>query len=137
MLCYYTSEMSCPYFYPTESRGGSALFPLGDRWAGLCHTEPEQPAEPGDAKCCNLGYARGQCARFPDTAGPDAVRFTIAHDDAIGVRLYYVLERDHQPFAHGPLEYSFERGFSPRPEPLLERQALAYVESFRRRKGAA
>ena len=65
------------------------------------------------------------------------MRFTIAHDDATGVRLYYVMERDHHPFAHGPLEYSFEGGFSPRPDALLERQALAYVESYRRRKEAA
>ena len=129
--------MSCPYFYPTQSRGDSALLPLGDWWQGLCHTDPAQPAEPVDAMCCNLGYARGQCARFPDTAGPDAVRFTIGHDDAAGVRLYYVIERDHHPFAHGPLEYSFQDGFQAPPHGLLERQAVAYVESYRRRKDAA
>jgi len=129
--------MSCPYFYPTQSRSGSALLPLGDWWQGLCHTDPAQPAEPADATCCNIGYARGQCPRFPDTAGPDAVRFTIAHDDSAGVRLYYVMERDHHPFAHGPLEYSFAGGFQTPPDELLQRQALAYVESYRRRKDAA
>jgi len=128
--------MSCPYFYPTQSRDGSALFPLGDRWVGLCHTDPAAPAEPGDTTCCNLGYARGQCSRFPDSDGPDAVRFTIAGADASGVQLYYVMERDHHPFAHGPLAYTFTGGFIPAPGDLLERQALAYVESYQRRKGA-
>lgn len=123
--------MSCPYFYPTESRGGSALLPLGDRWAGLCHTDPVSPAEPQDALCCNLGYARGQCTRFPDDAGPDAVRFTIARDDGAAVQVYYVVERDHHPFAHGPLDAASGGA------PLLQRQAAAYLESYRRRKGAA
>jgi hypothetical protein len=129
--------MSCPYFYPTQSRGGSGLLPLGDWWQGLCHTDPALPVEPGDSTCCNLGYARGQCTRFPDTEGPDAVRFTIAQADAAGVRLYYVMERDHHPFAHGPLEFAFDGGFRGQPGGLLERQALAYVESYRRRKDAA
>jgi hypothetical protein len=127
--------MSCPYFYPSESRGGSALFPLGDRWAGFCRSQPELPGEPQDANCCNLGYARGQCARFPDDAGPDAVRFTITRADATGILLYYVLERDHHPHSHGPLDYSFESGFALPPGELLARQALAYVEAYRRRTG--
>ena len=114
-LCYYTSEMSCPYFYPTESRGGSALLPLGDSWAGHCHADPAQPATPDDALCCNLGYARGHCARFPDTAGPDAVRFTIAREDAAGVALYYVIERDHIPLRMARSSIRTRTGFRLRP----------------------
>ena len=123
--------MSCPYFYPTESRRGSALFPLGDSWLGECRSDAAGSASVENTVCCNLGYARGQCARFPDTSGPDAVRFTIAADDAEGVRLYYVMERDHHPFAHGPLTLEQDG------DPLLKRQAWAYVESYRRRKGDA
>jgi hypothetical protein len=109
---------------------------LGDWWQGLCHTDPAQPVEPVDATCCNLGYARGHCARFPASAEPDAVRFTIAQHDAAGVQLYYVIERDHHPFAHGPLHYTYQDGFRSSSGELLERQAQAYVESFRRRKEA-
>ena len=43
---------------------------------------------------------------FPDDGGPDAIRFTVSRDDGAVLRLYYVAERDHHPFAHGPLEYS-------------------------------
>jgi len=126
--------MSCPYFYPTESRGGSALLPLGDSWTGQCHADPDHLEHPENTLSCNLGYARGQCCRFPDDPGPDAVRFTISHHDATGLLLYYVMERDHHPFAHGPLEYSFAAGFGPMSNPLLQRQATAYVESYQRRK---
>ena len=83
---------------------------------------------------CNMGYARGQCACFPNDPGPDVVRFSIAHVDSSGLRLCFVQERDHHPFAHGTLEYSFALGFAAAPNPLLERQAMAYVESYRRRR---
>ena len=79
-----------------------------------------------------MGYARGTCARFPQGDGPDAVRFVVAGDDGTSVRLYYVIERDHHPFAHGPLEnLETLQGNS---SALLVRQAGAYLESYRRRK---
>jgi hypothetical protein len=85
---------------------------------------------------CNLGYARGECARFPAGEGPDAVRFTISGHESTAIRIYYVVERDHHPFAHGRLEYSpAAAGFVTPPETAaLERQAQAYVESYLRRK---
>ena len=85
------------------------MLPLGDAWTGICRAVPDQPFLPGDSLLdafCNLGYARGHCPRFPAGHGPDAVRFTIVSDDGAALRLYYVLERDHRPFAHGPLEFS-------------------------------
>jgi hypothetical protein len=126
--------MACPHFYPVESLGGSAMLPLGDSWAGRCCADRDHPEQPENTLSCNLGYARGQCCRFPDDAGADAVRFTISHRDATGLLLYYVMERDHHPFAHGPLEYSFTAGFRPMDNALLQRQATAYVESYQRRK---
>jgi hypothetical protein len=126
--------MSCPHFYPTESARGSALFPLGDSWTGQCHANRAEPVCPDNALACNLGYARGQCARFPDEASADAVRFTISHHDADGLLVYYVMEGNHLPVAHGPLTYAFAGGFAPMTNKLLERQAAAYVESYLRRK---
>jgi len=136
-LCYDTSEVSCPYFYPTESRGGSALLPLGASWAGECRTNAARPEPVEETSLCNLGYARGRCPRFPEGEGPDAVRFTILGEEpGGGARLYYVVERDHHPFAHGALEES-AGGIGNAPAPLLARQASAYLESYRRLKGAA
>jgi hypothetical protein len=135
--------MACPYFYPVEARAGSATLPLGAWWKGVCVAVPGAPqAEAGAAGgswCdtnCNLGYARGECARFPAGEGPDAVRFTISSHENTAIRIYYVMERDHHPFAHGRLEYSpAAAGFVTPPETAtLERQAQAYVESYLRRK---
>jgi len=132
--------MSCPYFYPVEPRASTAILPLGDRWAGICRAVPDLPWQPDEAvlaRLCNLGYARGTCARFPSGDGPDAVRFTLSRDEGASLGIYYVLERDHHPFAHGPLEYSVASGafVNPPSGETAARQAQAYVESYLRRKG--
>jgi hypothetical protein len=136
--------MSCPCFYPVEPRTATlraetARLPLGDSWSGLCYASAAAPATPEDSALqplCNLGYVRGACRRFPaaDDA-PDAARFTIARDDGAALHLYYVLERDHRPFAHGPLEYSRSlAAFIAAPaSETLARQAWAYVQSYLRR----
>jgi hypothetical protein len=145
--CYYTSKMACPYFYPVERdrtnmRSESALLPLGDAWAGLCRAGAGPAWQPDQAvldPLCMLGYARSLCHRFPhDDPGADAVRFAISRDDGVSLQLYYVLERDHHPFAHGPLEYSLTaRRFLQTPSgEILSRQAEAYVQSYLRRKTA-
>jgi hypothetical protein len=131
--------MSCPYFYPVEPRASTAILPLGDRWAGVCRAVPNLPWQPDEAtlrRLCNLGYARGTCARFPSGEGPDAVRFTVSRDQGASLRIYYVLERDHHPFAHGPLDYSVAGGafVNPPAGETMTRQAQAYVESYLRRK---
>ena len=120
------------------------MLPLGDDWVGLCRAISGQPWEPDQASLasfCNLGYARGSCPRFPEEAdgGPDAVRFTISRDDGRTVEVYYVVERDHHPFAHGGLEF-LRAGAAfavPPPAEILHRQALAYVTSYLRRKAEA
>lgn len=114
------------------------MLPLGDAWDGLCGADANAPWEPDEVtlvSCCNMGYARGCCSRFPSGEGPDAARFTIAGDSADTVRLYYVLERDHRPLAHGPLEYSraagsFADGSAGESTMGLAR---AYVDSYLRR----
>jgi hypothetical protein len=115
------------------------MLPLGDEWVGLCRAEPGAPARPDEAGLCNMGYARGACPRFPTGEGPDAVRFTIRAVDKTSVRLYYVVERDHHPFAHGPLGFSLASGalVDPPDGEWLGRQALAYVRSYLRRRAAA
>ena len=118
------------------------MLPLGDSWAGVCRARAGEAWEPDEGTLdplCNLGYARGSCPRFPDGGGPDAVRFSVSHDGGASVGLYFVMERDHHPFAHGPLEYSRAGGrfTAPIESELLARQAQAYVESYLRRKEEA
>jgi len=139
--------MACPYFQPVSPLSQitdvhSAILPLGDFWAGECHADAVRPFMPDRVtlkSCCNLGYARGECHCFPAGSGPDAIRFTIREDDGQRLRLHYVVERDHHPFAHGPLEFSRVSGslLSASADPAIARQARAYVESYLRRKSEA
>jgi len=117
------------------------MLPLGGAWAGVCRAIPGdawQPEAADQERRCNIGYARGLCSRFPDDAGPDAIRFTVSRDDGATLRLYYVVERDHHPFAHGPLEYSCSAiAVAGDRSDLLNAQAEAYAASYLRRKSEA
>jgi hypothetical protein len=133
--------MPCPYFHPVGQLAwpNAPRLPLGDAYAGRCEADPGFPADPDPATlrdCCNLGYARGKCARFPDANGPDAVRFAVTADQGGYVTIYWVREKGHEPFDHGPLEYSRDtEGFtSGSAGPAVQRQAHAYVASYLRRK---
>ena len=111
--------------------------PLGDAWSGICRAAPAADWQPDPGtmqQYCNFGYAREKCARVPREA-PDAVRFAISHDRDGLIGLYWVMEKDHLPLAHGPLEYSrAENAFHPEPaDARVARQAHAYVSSYLRR----
>jgi hypothetical protein len=140
--------MACPYFDPVSPRTPdippeTATLPLGDIWSGVCRAVPETPMTPDattEWRCCNFGYARRSCDRFPKARkGPDAARFAVRRDKGGIVTIYFVLERDHHPFSHGALEWSRQDGsFTTVPSStLLLRQATAYVSSYLRRKTAA
>src|SRR5262245_11528928 len=100
----YLRKMCCPYFSPVEARAAAedarhSMLPLGGFWAGVCGAggladDEKRSSVPLDVtddktrssvlldlRCCNLGYARGQCSRFPNDGEADAVRFTISSDE--------------------------------------------------------
>ena len=133
--------MACPCFYPVEPSDGPAgtCVPLGDRWSGVCRAAPDtgwQPDTTTIRQLCNFGYARTKCPHVPEE-GPDAVRFTIVDDRNGVIRIYWVTEKDHLPFAHGPLDYRrAESAFAqPHPDACIAQQAVAYVSSYLRRRG--
>lgn len=119
------------------------MLPLGGLWSGVCRAMSGDAWQPESAEIerrCNLGYARGACPRFPNGNGPDAVRFTITRDEGATLRLYYAAERDHHPFAHGPLEYSLAASSiaaADGADEILRAQAAAYAASYLRRKSEA
>lgn len=136
--------MACPFFYPVERFQDREWptpprLPLGDAYHGMCCVNPTRETRPEMETLrqhCNLGYARGKCSRFPAGSGPDAVRFMVAGDQDDVLKLHYVVEKNHAPLEHGPMEYSlaesrFAVGHS---SELLRRQAQAYLESYLRRK---
>lgn len=138
--------MACPCFYPLAPApiaiGRKAPpMPLGDAWSGVCRAVPGSepaPAPIAVQQFCNFGYARGKCARVPEDA-PDAVRFSISDDRDGVIRIHWVVEKNHLPFAHGPLHYLRARGAFTvtHPDPCIARQAEAYVAGYLRRKEEA
>jgi len=131
--------VACPLFEPIKHRTDSGtLLPLRDFWFGVCHADAAgfQPDEHLLSDCCNMGYARGKCARFPQAASPDSVRFTIAHDADQRILISFSVERDHRPHSQGSLEFSRTAGkfVAAGSDSLIEKQAGAYLASYLRRR---
>jgi len=134
--------MACPYFYPQKrfaDKGKHPRLPLGDPYEGLCMADPMRSQRPEESvlrESCNLGYARGKCARFPGGAGPDAIRFSVTGDENGLLKIFYVSEQNHKALQYGTLEYSVKEGklLSAEINELLHGQVQAYVESYLRRQ---
>ena len=136
--------MACPYFCPTDPLPASAWPsnlrpPLGEPYAGVCRVREGEDFRPGEdflIDVCNLGYPALTCTRFPGELGPDAVRFSVMADDDRVVQVAYVIEKGHAVYANGRLEY--DRGTNVwsggKVQPLLQRQAAAYLNSYLRYK---
>ena len=133
--------MACPFFAPSRRLENTAWvcpprYPLGDRFSGTCHAIPSDPAEGHQDECCNFGYARGRCDRFPAGDAADAVRFSVTEDSPARLLLVYVIEKDHAPVEFGTLEYWIEgaRLSGPPINEVLIQQARAFLETHLRRR---
>src|SRR5579862_5854447 len=136
--------MACPFFLPVRMLDQSTWvraprLPLGDPYAGTCHVDPADVVELAESRqreLCNCGYARGRCDRFPNDSAADAVRFSITGEEPGTIWLVYIVEKDHVPAEHGALEYRIPSGQlnGPHTSELLSRQAVAFLESYLRRR---
>jgi hypothetical protein len=99
-------------------------------YGGECHARAAPEAAAHD--CCNFGYARDECRKFPKDALFDAVRFAITARDAETIQILYIFELDHRPCQHGLLTYHVSGRQLTGAEglPLLEAQARAFVDAF-------
>jgi hypothetical protein len=95
-----------------------------------------QPDEPTLREFCNIGYPRNRCSRFPNDAGPDAVRFSALSERNGTLEIYYIVEKDRSPLQHGRLDYLMEEHRLAQQDggDLIRKQAQAYAESYLRRK---
>lgn len=132
--------MACPYFYPVarlETNGWEIppRLPLGDPFQGECRAADPAvaPDESRQRQTCNLGYGRGCCDRFPESAEADAVRFHVSKHRGKLIRIQYVFEKDCWPGEHGEFECSKTGITSGPPGEILRRQAAAFLESYLRR----
>ena len=137
--------MACPFFHPAEPFADGAWLkpprlPLGDACLGRCMAEPAGPVLPSLdelRQCCNLGYARGRCSRFPAASDAmDAIRFSIAGDGGDKVEVVYIYERDYAPVRHGRLLYDAAAACfrDPVESPVLEAQARRFVLGYLTRR---
>jgi hypothetical protein len=112
------------------------LRPLRNFWSGMCHADAAEPFEQSDehvlGECCNMGYARQKCSKFPEAAGPDPERFAVVRDADRMILVSFAVEKNHLPYAQGVLEYSrAEQSFVvSHPNRLIEQQARAYLASY-------
>lgn len=138
--------MACPFFSPTERFAGGAWahpsrLPLGDGYRGHCTAvEPGAP-QPTDQQLldhCNLGYAVS-CPNLPTTRRYDAIRFSIARVSAFQITVRYCCEANHLPGEHGFLEFlkPERRWTTSHSNPVIQRQAEYYLESYLRRTDTA
>ncbi len=120
--------MACPYFEPVRPADDDVWppprQPLGATYHGLCHASAE-PAEVQDA-CCNTGYARYECGRFP--GGPDALRFAVRSEENGELRVVFVYERDYAPERHGEVRHPGEGMDSPAATAQLKVFAFNYLK---------
>jgi hypothetical protein len=131
--------VACPFFLPVRRLGSGGWNPaprvsLGDAYGGFCHALASSPFEPPEGvqrDLCNCGYARQRCSHFPENGAADAVRFSVTGDQDGRITLIYILEKDHAPMEHRPLDPAHEAL-----EPLAS-QARAFVESYLRQPPAA
>lgn len=138
--------MACPYFYPTAKFDAhtwviSPRLPLGDPHTGECRAGslPFQPDDDRMRHTCNVGYARGQCDRFPAGSDADAIRFHVAADSEKLIRIQYVFEKNCWPLRHGAFEYSTasDSVSGNLESEVLQQQAAVFIASYLRRRGSA
>lgn len=131
--------MACPFFKPTvrldvELWPHRQRLPLGDGFAGTCEAPGFEGIRPSDEELkelCNLGYAQ-ICPRLPGDRKADAVRFAVARDAGLSIRLHYSVERQHAPVEHGTVEYDCVRGcwLSTHSDSRMQTMAACYLTSY-------
>jgi hypothetical protein len=133
--------VACPFFAPSRRLENTVWirpprYPLGDLFSGTCHASASSLTEGRLDECCNFGYARGRCDRFPGGSAPDAVRFSVTDDTAERLLVVYVVEKEHAPVEHGTLEYAVEdaRLDGAYLSEVLAQQARAFLESYLSRR---
>jgi hypothetical protein len=106
----------------------SPRMPLGDPYEGSCCAPgvESQPAGEVLRECCNFGYARGRCERFPSEEKIDAVRITAWTEPDGATEFQYVLEGNHAPLEHGRVRLGGSA-----PEAVM-RLLRAFAESYRK-----
>ena len=133
--------MPCPYFEPkqvaTDPQHPRARLPLLEEYDGLCHAmrDPLPVSSAVRFQCCNHGYSRGLCERFPGNESRSGVRYNIARRTGTALEIICIEEQQYAPLRWYSITYFFE---NQRIEPELSdicirAQVLAFCKSYLRR----
>ena len=98
--------------------------PLGKLFSGRCLAAVDAKVDRRhESVYCNRGYARGHCEHLPAESA-DAHRFSFS-----GLKLTWIVERDHRPEQFGVSTY-FDGRFDPALPERIDAQAKAFVTVF-------
>lgn len=133
--------MPCPYFEPqrvaSDPQHASARLPLLDEYDGLCHAvgAPLAIAVELRFRCCNHGYSRGCCDRFPASEVRSGLRYNVVRRTAASLEILCVEEQHYAPLRWHAVEYFFEsERIEPEPADVCMRaQVLAFCRSYLKR----
>src|SRR5947209_6518910 len=130
--------MPCPFFEPQRRTGAPAYaqarLPLIDEYEGLCHAgdSPETPPDSARFRCCNHGYSRPACARFPQIEERSALRYSVIRETVETLQVLCIEERDHIPAPAATVRFDLATSTLLANELtfLMQAQALAFCRSY-------
>lgn len=133
--------MPCPYFEPQRIAPkpcqAFARLPLIEEYEGICHAH-EQPTDVLAAvrfRCCNHGYSRGCCERYPPTEIRSCARYNVIRRSEAALEVLCVEERDYTPVRWRSAQYSIasDTVTLDAPDVCLKAQLLAFCRSYIKR----
>ncbi len=133
--------MPCPFFEPqriaTDPQHANARLPLLDEYDGLCHAQAETITAPATLRfgCCNHGYSRGCCDRFPAGEIRSGLRYDVVRRSPAALEIVCVEEQQYAPLRWQSIRYFFD---TERIEPELtdlcmRAQVVAFCRNYLKR----
>ena len=133
--------MPCPYFAPrsiaAQPQKPNARLPLIDEYEGWCHAGSGPIEAPAELRfrCCNHGYSKGCCERFPSGDARSSLRYNVVKVVENTLELVCIEEQNYAPLRWRTLQYfSTTQHLEPEPEDACtQAQAIAFCHSYLRR----
>ncbi len=130
--------MPCPYFEPRNALvppgQTNTRLPLIDEYDGLCHAASEPIEAPAELRfrCCNHGYSRGCCERFPSSEARSAVRYSVLRHSRNTLDLICIEEQNYAPLRSRTVRYflTSERLEPELDDACIQAQAVAFCRSY-------
>ncbi|MFL6353005.1 MAG: hypothetical protein ACJ74Z_14310 [Bryobacteraceae bacterium] len=133
--------MPCPYFEPQNTvasrLNANARLPLIDEYNGLCRAASEPIEAPTELRfrCCNHGYSKGACERFPSGEIRSSLRYHVVRRAEDALELLCIEEQNYAPLRWRTIQYLLtnERLEPELEDPCSQAQAIAFCRSYLKR----